>query len=62
MADKKKKPRSNIENMQLMSLEKLAALLCAHGFCVDKRCPRLWEDINCVECVMEWLKTETIDY
>lgn len=51
-------PKTNADRIRSMSDEEFARFLCEQGFCVDERCPRLWDEINCVECIMEWLKSE----
>ena len=61
-AYKKKTPISYEEKFFMLHGDSLARFLCDHGFCVDDRCPRLWDETSCFECIMEWLKAETIDY
>lgn len=51
-------PKTNADHIRAMTDEELAKFLCEQGFCVDERCPRLWDETNCVECIMEWLKSE----
>ena len=62
MTYRKREPISNEQKLTILHGEKLARFFCDHGFCVDKRCPRLRDEEGCFECIMEWLKTETIDY
>lgn len=51
-------PSTNADRIRTMTDEELVKFLCEQGFCVDERCPRLWDETNCVECIAEWLKLE----